>query len=107
MVGNAGNGTVRRTGINPATGLAWAPAADGLRNTGRRRNVAYFRGSDRHLASGGAANFPGDIAGFVAGKEDEDGGDLGGLRGTPEDSIGAPIACLLPISNKKRSNRMV
>src|ERR1700680_4353436 len=49
-----------------------------------------FRRSDRHLASGGAVNFPGDIAGFVAGKEDEDGGDLGGLRGTPEDSIAAP-----------------
>ena len=52
-------------------------------------------GSHWHLTSGGAVNFPGDVAGLIAGEEDEDGSDLGGLSGSPEDSLRAELFHLL------------
>jgi hypothetical protein len=55
----------------------------------------WYRGSDWHLASGGAVNFPGDVAGLIAGKEDENRGDLGGLGGAAEDSLRAELFHLL------------
>src|SRR5258705_1715356 len=49
----------------------------------------------RHLTSGGAVNFPGDIAGLMAGQEDEDRGELGRLSGSSEHSLRAELFDLL------------
>ena len=51
--------------------------------------------SDRHLTSGSSVNFARDIAGLIAGQEDEDRGKLGRLSRSSEHSLRAELFHLL------------
>ena len=61
----------------------------------RLASLSFEDGSERHLATCRTVNFASDVGGLIAGKEDEDWSEFGGLGGASKQGLRTELFHLL------------